>query len=132
MFCGTLATGLVLLRHNTAEHRRLVAHFLSAANTSPTALGALVHAPVSGQKADKILHGGDLPIDYKRFIKTDIRSAKPSIAGSIPAHAANRAVLPFGAFPFQVLRTSPTTPHPSALADRSRTGRKLLHALGVW
>ena len=26
------AGGLVLLRHNTAEHRRLVAYFLSAAN----------------------------------------------------------------------------------------------------
>ena len=35
MSCGTLASGLVLLRHNTAENRRLLAYFLSAANTKP-------------------------------------------------------------------------------------------------
>ena len=32
------AGGLVLLRHNTAEHRRLVAYFLSAANTASNPL----------------------------------------------------------------------------------------------
>ena len=34
MFYEMRAGGLVLLRHNTAEHRRLVAYFLSAANSS--------------------------------------------------------------------------------------------------
>ena len=33
MFYEMLAGGLVLLRHNTAEHRRLVAYFLSVANS---------------------------------------------------------------------------------------------------
>ena len=33
MFYEMRAGGLVLLRHNTAEHRRLVAYFLSAANS---------------------------------------------------------------------------------------------------
>ena len=32
MFYEMPAGGLVLLRHNTAEHPRLVAYFLSAAN----------------------------------------------------------------------------------------------------